>query len=58
LVWEKEDSKEDKRGLWIIPLYLKYYDYRLDVAKRIFLGKKSICDIGKKGGKYGNRMYY
>jgi len=28
---------------------LKYYDSKLDVARRIFLGKKFICDIGEKG---------
>jgi hypothetical protein len=35
--------------MWIIPLCLKYYDSKLDVARRIFLGKKFICDIGEKG---------
>jgi hypothetical protein len=35
------------RGLWIIPLY----DSRLDVAKRVLLGKKCACNIEDKGGK-------
>jgi hypothetical protein len=26
-------------------------DFRLDVIKRDFLGKKCVCDIGKRGGE-------
>ncbi len=36
---------------------IKNYDFKLDVAKRFFLGKKCVCDIGEKGGEYGSRMY-
>jgi hypothetical protein len=53
-----EGGLKGRGGLSIIPLHLKYCDYRLDVPRRILLGKKCICDIGEKGGKYGSRMYY
>jgi hypothetical protein len=36
---------------------IRNYGSRLDVAKKLLLGKKCVCDIGEKGGKYGNRMY-
>ncbi len=26
-------------------------DFKLDVIRRVFLGKKCVCDIGKRGGK-------
>jgi hypothetical protein len=44
LVWygRRGDYEEDKNGLWIIPLYSKYYDSTLDVTKRIILGKKCV----------------
>jgi hypothetical protein len=38
-------------------LYLKYYDSRLDVARRVLLRKKCVCDIEKRGNKYGNKLY-
>jgi hypothetical protein len=28
------------------------------VAKKVFLGKKCVCDIGDKGGKYGNILNF
>jgi hypothetical protein len=34
----------------IIPLY----DFRLHVVRRVILGKKCVCNIGNRGGKYGN----
>jgi hypothetical protein len=37
-----------------IPLY----DFRLDVARRILLGKKCVCDIRNIGGKYGSILYF
>ncbi len=40
--------------LWIIPLY----DYRLDAVRIILLGKKCVCEIEDKGGKYGNILYF
>ncbi len=42
------------RGLWIIPLY----ELKLDVVKRILLGKKCVCDIIDRGGKYENILYF
>jgi hypothetical protein len=42
------------RGLWIIPLY----DYRLDVAKKVLLGKKCVCDIEDRGGMYESILYF
>ncbi len=59
LVWygRRGDYEEDKNGLWIIPLYSKYYDSTLDVIKRIYLGEKvCTCDIGVKGDKYVSKM--
>jgi len=29
------------------------YDFKLDVAKKILLEKKCVCDIGERGGDYG-----
>jgi hypothetical protein len=29
----------------------------LDVARRVILGKKCVCDNGERGGEYGNKMY-
>jgi hypothetical protein len=34
------------------------YDSKLDVVRRVLLGKKCVCDIGDKGGKYGNILYF
>ncbi len=34
------------------------YDSRLDVVRRIFLGKKCVCDIEKKGEKHGSKLYF
>jgi hypothetical protein len=39
------------------PCIQYYYDSKLDVVRRIVLGKECVCDIGKKGGEYGNKMY-
>jgi len=36
---------------------LEIYDFKLDVARKILLENKCVCDIGEKGGDYGNRMY-
>ncbi len=33
---------KDKKGLWIIPLDLKDYDSKLDVIRRVLLGKKCV----------------
>jgi hypothetical protein len=33
------------------------YDSRMDVVRRVLLGKKCVCDIGMRGGNYGSRMY-
>jgi hypothetical protein len=52
VVWENVDNEEYKSGLWIIPLYSKYYDSILNVTKRIILGKQ----IGLKGKKYVSKM--
>jgi hypothetical protein len=30
----------------------------MDVARKILLENKCVCDIGDKGGDYGNRMYF
>jgi hypothetical protein len=49
---------EDKKGLGVIPLYSKYYDFRLDVDRRVLFKKKCVCDIGERGGEYGSRMYF
>jgi hypothetical protein len=35
-----------------------YYDSRLDVARKIILGKKCVCDIGEKGGEYRNKNVF
>ncbi len=43
MIWEKGDQEEHKKGLWINPLYS-----RLDVAKRVLLGKKYVCGIGER----------
>ncbi len=40
--------------MWIILLY----DSRLNVIKRGFLGKKCVCDIEDRGGKYENILYF
>jgi hypothetical protein len=37
--------------------YIRDYDLRLDVVRKVFLGKKFVCDIGEKGGEYGSKMY-
>jgi hypothetical protein len=42
------------RRFWIILLY----DFRLDVVKKFFLGKKCVCEIEDRGGKYGNILYF
>ncbi len=34
--------EEDKKRLWIILLDLKDYDSKLDVIKRVLLGKKCV----------------
>ncbi len=46
VIWENGDinQKEDKKRLWIIYLYS-----RLDMAWKVLLGKKCVCDIGEKG---------
>jgi hypothetical protein len=41
-----------------VPTSRRYYDFKLDVAKRVLLGKKCVCDIEKRGGKYGNKLYF
>lgn len=33
---------KDKKGLWIIPLDLKDYDSKLDVIRKVLLGKKCV----------------
>jgi hypothetical protein len=46
--------EEDKRGLWIICLH---YDYsKLDVIRKILLGKKCVCNVEERGD-YGSIMY-
>jgi hypothetical protein len=34
--------RKDKKGLWIIPLDLKDYDSKLDVTRKVLLGKKCV----------------
>jgi hypothetical protein len=43
MIWEKGDYEEDKKGLWINPLYS-----RLDVAKIILFKKKYVCGVGER----------
>jgi len=28
------------------------------VAKKVFLGKKHVCDIEERGGEYGSKLYF
>jgi hypothetical protein len=48
VIWEKGDvnSKEDKKGLWIISFFLK-----LDMVGKVVLGKKCVCDIREEKKK-------
>jgi hypothetical protein len=46
MIWEKGDYEEDKKGLWINPLYS-----RLDVAKKVLLGKKYVVALEKERRK-------
>jgi hypothetical protein len=56
VVWEKWDYNEDKKGLWIIFLkYWKYYDFKLDVVRKILLRKKCVCDIEERGGNFESK---
>ncbi len=32
--------------------------YRLDVVRKVLLGKKCVCDIRYRGGKNGNILYF
>ncbi len=36
----------------------KYYDLKLNMIKKVFWGKKCVCDIGERGKKYGNKLYF
>jgi hypothetical protein len=38
--------------------YSKDYDSKLDVAKKILLGKKCVCDIENRVGEYGSKLYF
>jgi hypothetical protein len=59
VVWEEGDYDEHKKGLWIIPLgYLKDYDSRLDVVRKLLLGNKCVRDIEERGGKYGSKLCF
>jgi hypothetical protein len=43
-VWygKKGIRRRIKKGLWIIHLDLKDYDFKLDVTRRVLLGKKCV----------------
>jgi hypothetical protein len=34
------------------------YDSKLDVARRVLLGKKCVCEIENRDEKYGNSLYF
>jgi hypothetical protein len=38
--------------------YLKDYDSKLDVAKKVLFGKKCVCDSEKRVGEYGSKLYF
>ncbi len=57
VVWEKKDYLEDKRGLWIF-FCIQDYNLKLNVARKVFLGKKCVCGIEKRGREYGNKLYF
>jgi len=38
-------------------LCIRDYDLRLDVVRRVLLGKKYVCEIGERGQEYGSKMY-
>jgi hypothetical protein len=59
LVWygRREIRKKIRGDCGSFPCIQDYDYFRLDVAIIVFLGKKCVCDMGEKGGKYGNRMY-
>jgi hypothetical protein len=38
--------------------YIQDYNFRLDVVRKVLLGKKCVCDIEKKGRKYGSKFYF
>jgi hypothetical protein len=58
VVWEKRDYlKEDKRGLWIF-FCIQDYNFKLNVVRKVFLGKKCVCGIEEKEREYGNKLYF
>jgi hypothetical protein len=40
------------------PWYIRKIDFRLDVVKKVLLGKNYVCDIEKRGGEYGGKLYF
>jgi hypothetical protein len=34
-----------------------YYDFKLDVVRRILL-KKCVCDIEERGWEFGSKLYF
>ncbi len=38
--------------------YIQYYNFILDMARKVLLGKKCVCDIKEIGRKHGSKLYF